>query len=95
MDAERKERMVRNEKAFRKVNEAIEAGREPADPGELIVFICECGALGCNELVELSARDYEDVRSDPAGFVLVPGHEEPEIERVVARHDGFIVVHKI
>jgi hypothetical protein len=39
-------------------------------------------------------EDYEEVRSDGTHFLLVPGHEEPSVERIVQRADGFHVVEK-
>ena len=93
MDEARKERLARNEAAFRKVNEAIEPGRRRGG-GERIAFVCECGALGCNRLLELSVDEYEDVRSDARHFFVLPGHEEPEVEFVVDGHDRYHVVQK-
>src|SRR4051794_31811537 len=94
MDDRRKERLARNEAAFRKVNEAI-GGREdaaPTDGGS--AYLCECGALGCNLLLELTVEEYEAVRAHPRRFFLIPGHEEPEVEIVVDRRDGYLVVEK-
>jgi hypothetical protein len=34
------------------------------------------------------------VRADNDRFVLVPGHEDPQIERVVERSEGYVVVDK-
>ena len=93
MDREREERIARNEAAFRKVNEAIAAGRDTEGHGR-VAFLCECGALGCNRLVELSPPEYEGVRADPRRFLLIEGHEEPEVEEVVEVHDRYIVVAK-
>jgi hypothetical protein len=38
--------------------------------------------------------DYEDVRSDPTHFAVLPGHEIPDVEEVVGRNEGFLVVRK-
>jgi hypothetical protein len=37
---------------------------------------------------------YEAVRANPRRFAIVPGHEIPEVEDVVARNDRYIVVAK-
>ena len=37
---------------------------------------------------------YRAVREDPRRFIVVPGHENPEFEEVVERHDRFNVVEK-
>jgi hypothetical protein len=91
---DRRERLARNEALFRRVNEAIEAGRQDTDDRSRVAFLCECGALGCNELIELAVGDYEAVREHPRRFFLVPGHEAPEVEDVVGHGEGFTVVEK-
>jgi hypothetical protein len=35
------------------------------------------------------------VRGDNDRFAVVPGHENPEIERVVERHERYVVVDKL
>ena len=94
MDEARKDRIARNEVAFRKVNEAIEAGRTEDDERRRLPFLCECGAIGCNQLIDVTVAEYEDVRSNPRRFFIVPGHEEPEVESVVGGTDRFNVVEK-
>jgi hypothetical protein len=37
---------------------------------------------------------YTAVRSEPTRFIVAPGHENLELERVVERHDRFFVVEK-
>ena len=63
------------------------------DNGELD-FRCECGSPGCDVFVHLLASDYERVRADNDRFVVVPGHEDADIERVVERNEGYFVVDK-
>jgi hypothetical protein len=91
MDRSGKERIARNEDAFRRVNEAIETGRVTRDG--LVGFVCECSQLGCNEVVQLAIGEYEAVRADPRRFFVVPGHEGPG-EDVRERHVRFSVVVK-
>jgi hypothetical protein len=39
--------------------------------------------------------EYEAVRAEPTRFAIVPGHEQPEIETIVERHDPtYLVVEK-
>jgi hypothetical protein len=75
----------------RRVNEAIERGTDTADAA---VFVCECGNLGCNATVEMTIVAYEQVRSGFDRFLVLPGHELPDIERVVERHEDYLVVAK-
>ncbi len=87
------ERIARNEATFRRVNEAIERGRSSGGP-DLVGFICECGRLSCNEVVELTVSEYEGVRTSFDRFLLVPGHELPEAEEVVESTVRYAVVAK-
>ena len=94
MDDPRKERRARNETSFRTVNEAIADGRPVADAEKPAPFVCECGRLGCTEIVELKPADYQSVRENPRRFVVGVGHDSPDIERVVAESEGWAVVEK-
>ena len=48
----------------------------------------------CTEPVSLTPVEYEEVRRNPKHFAILPGHDDPEIEVVVARNDRFAVVEK-
>ena len=74
----------------RRVNEAIERGAEE----ESAVFVCECGHLGCSTTLELSIADYEAVRTNFDRFLIAPGHEIDQVDRVVERHANHVVVVK-
>jgi hypothetical protein len=75
----------------RQVNEAIETRERPGRSG---VFVCECGYLGCSETVEISIGDYEAVRTSFDRFLVVPGHEIEEVDKVVEHHGDYLVVVK-
>src|SRR4051812_19624290 len=85
-------RVARQEINGRRVNEAIERGRLPDSSGAS--FVCECGRIGCNTTLSLSLEQYEAVRTDFDRFVIIAGHELPPVDRVVERHDGYLVVTK-
>jgi hypothetical protein len=91
MDRQSKQRVAMNEATFRKVNEGMEVGQDPAG---LLTFICECGRLRCNELIQLTRREYEGIREDPQRFAILDGHEILEAEKIVERHDRYLVVEK-
>ena len=88
------ERLGHNEALFREINERIEAGTWVSSPADRLAFTCECAALRCNVLVELTVSEYESVRAHPRHFLLAPGHELPAIETVVDRGEGYVVVEK-
>jgi len=81
-------RVAINQALLRVVNEAI----EPRRGHELIVFRCEGGQLGCNQMIELTRAEYAAVRAQPRRFAVVPDHEVSEIETTVQRHDRYALV---
>ncbi len=91
----RRERIARNESAFRMLNDSLRAsihrGREDS---ELAGFVCECGNGECDVTVRLAVPAYERVRRDPRLFVVVPGHEASDTEDVVDRGAGYAIVRK-
>jgi hypothetical protein len=88
----REERVARNESLFREANERIKEAQEEV-PTES-EYLCECGDPECTEPISLTLREYEEVRREPTHFAILPGHEDPEIEQVVAWNERFVVVEK-
>jgi hypothetical protein len=82
MGGESEERVGFNEATFRRVNEGIE---RTGDSGR-VVFVCECGRLGCNQFIELSRAQYQAVRAHPRRFFLLASHELLDVEQLVERH---------
>src|SRR5215210_1058007 len=91
MKSQGKQRVAMNEATFRNVNEGMEVGQDPAG---LLTFVCECGRLRCTALLELTRAEYEEVRANPRRFAVLDGHEIPEAEEIVERHDRYLVVEK-
>lgn len=96
MNERQKQRIAENEAAFRRVNEASSGmrrviGHHPKDHFKLI---CECGAPDCHERIRVRADRYSAVRSNPRRFLVVPGHEIPDVEVVVERMGDVYVVEK-
>ena len=94
MEAKKQRRAATNEATIRDVNEGIERGQWPGDEDTPVGFRCECASLGCNRLIELTVREYEEIRSHPRRFVVQPGHELPDVETVVATTPGYVIVEK-
>jgi hypothetical protein len=86
-----RERVALNETTFRRVNEGIEEGRRRREGR--VTFVCECGELGCNELVELTLGEYEAVRADSRTFLVMPSHVT-DIDELARRGDRYWVVRK-
>lgn len=94
MDQNVQERLAANEDTFRQVNEGIARGQWPGEDDRPVSFRCECARLGCNLLIELRLPEYEAIRGHSRRFLVVDGHELPEVEAVVERRDGYVVVEK-
>ena len=92
---ERARKIGENEALYRSVNEKIEDLNQTFGLlAESMTIVCECGRLECSEQIQLDIPTYERVRSNPTHFVALPGHELPEVETVVERHEGYIVLRK-
>lgn len=90
----RADRVSRNESVFRSVNERVEdLAADVAAPPR---FICECDRPDCTlPLEQVSVEEYERVRAHPRRFLVSPGHERPEFERVIDQGPGYLVVEKV
>jgi hypothetical protein len=85
------ERAARTQAMFREVNERIaELTRDST--ARVTLFVCECSREGCLEALELTLAQYEQVRCRGDRFLVADGHELAEIERIVDRQDGFLIV---
>lgn len=94
MNRDVQDRLATNESVFREINEGIERGQWPGEEDARIRFRCECARLGCNELLEATVREYEQVRAHGRRFMVIPGHERLSVEVVVETHPGYLVVEK-
>ena len=88
----REDRITKNEALFREVNERI----EELQPDQIPVFeiVCECGDSECYRTFEVESSDYTRVRAQPTHFLVVPGHEIPDVETVIESTALFNVVEK-
>jgi hypothetical protein len=92
----RDERVSRNEAMYRSVNREIEQASRESSQGshDRIQVLCECGEEACSETLELTFAEYDDAHRQRDRFVVVPGHENEQIEHVVTRTDQYLVVDK-
>lgn len=94
MSEAREERLAKNEATFRLLNENILSIASTLGGEAPFEFICECATSGCFERLSLTLKEYERVREDGAHFLLAPGHEDIEVEQVIAHRGAFVVVEK-
>jgi hypothetical protein len=93
----REERIERNEKLFREVNERLETlhhrlGDSDSEPQE---WLCECADTSCVDRIELTPAEYERTHVAPDRFVVKTEHVIPDLERVLERNERYSVVEKV
>jgi hypothetical protein len=92
----REERIAENEAFFRDLNERkaewLRGGLQAAG------FQCECWRMDCGVRIQLSGREWQEVRSRPERFAVAPGHTaidiEAGVEEVVKKYEHFWIVEK-
>jgi hypothetical protein len=57
-------------------------------------YLCECDRPDCYERVKASREEYESVRADATHFIVLAGHEDRRVERVIFSTKRFLVVEK-
>jgi hypothetical protein len=90
----REQRLAGNEAMFRIANERMAGWEELRINEAEELYSCECSDENCREKVSLRKPDYEKVRSDSRHFLVVLGHEIPDIETVIETHEGWAVIEK-
>ena len=94
MDDDRLRRAEQNEQVFQEHNERralIEAGGSASG---LIPLICECDDPGCFRPLLIALDEYAAAVEPYNHFVVVPGHENLEVEAVVESFPSYLVVEK-
>ena len=88
------ERRGTTEALFRDVNERIAETAENFDASGT-EFVCECSDPNCTHRVAASLAEYEHVRDESTTFLVAPGHEQKDIERVVSDRGRYRIVEKV
>ena len=83
----RAERIVQTETFFRAVNEEIATL-------EGQIFLCECGNPACMAAITLSREVLNRLHAAENTFVVLKGHELPDVETVIAEENGYLIVRK-
>ena len=87
-------RIAKTEASFRDVNERIVETAERIGASEAEV-VCECADPDCGERIAAPLEDYEETRADGAHFLVSPGHELNDHERVLKTRPGFRIIAKL
>lgn len=101
-------RLAENQVIFRKSNEQVQKNLEKlrdtaqAEGRESLLpevdmplhFFCECSDEKCRQRIILKPSEYKDLHQNTSQFILIPGHNLPELERTLQATDKYIVVEK-
>jgi hypothetical protein len=93
--ADRASRAAQNELVFRAVNEQIVkmTDRFRAQLADIDI-VCECADPSCVGTIRINTDEFAKIERRDATFLVLSGHEDESVERVVERRDGYIVVFK-
>jgi hypothetical protein len=80
------------EETFAKANEQIRVSAEDHDFEESVPFLCECSETTCMQSVRLSLTSYREARAIKRSFIMIPGHHDASVERVVTQREGYVLV---
>jgi hypothetical protein len=84
METSEVEQNAKRQALVRNVNEDISAIERRFGGSVELRIICECGRADCAKLVAVPRELYEAVRREATHFVVLPGHERMDVERVIA-----------
>lgn len=89
------QRAARNEALFREVNDKIaELEERHGQATSELLIVCECADDTCTQRLTVDPGTYRRVREQPRHFLVIPGHEKPEIERIVETRVPYLIVEK-
>jgi hypothetical protein len=96
---ERLRRLAANEALFRKTNEHIEHLADDVDAtlgsvSRTLAIVCECADGACIARIDVPRAVYERTRADSTCFIVVLGHDAPDLEEIVEHAHDYTVVRK-
>jgi hypothetical protein len=86
------EARARNQALYRMVNNRILDVNDEFGEWDHAELLCECGTLGCETTVRLTAHEYSSVRAQPIRFVTAVGHFAPIVDVVVEKDERYWIV---
>jgi hypothetical protein len=101
-------RLAENEVASRQRNREVEEGFDSIralehEEGhatfinrndEPLHFHCECSADECNERIVIPPSEYNALHKVNNQFIVAPGHERADIERVIEKRSQYYIIEK-
>lgn len=92
-------RRAENEVFFRQENERVrkfveERSAERGRRAPKLHFYCECHDEDCRERIVMTPTKYQRLHQNSSQFIIIPGHRNPNIERLVRAEPEYVVVEK-
>jgi hypothetical protein len=92
----REQRQAQNQLIFRSVNQEIKRLSEKLlDARSDLEFVCECDDPACIKRMRMQLAEFTEFDRMENCFIVVPGHEDAEVEEVMTRHKNYLVVAKV
>jgi hypothetical protein len=88
------DRAAKNEDLFREINTHVVRLEERFGHKRMLELICECERVECHGGLVIELAAYSEARASPLRFFVLPGHDDPQIEKVVGRTPTYLVVEK-
>ena len=88
---------MRNEELFREVNLRIaelQEGAQNLAVDGLLPLVCECSHTGCTTPLEVDPTTFAQVHENQGRYIVAPGHEDLDVESIVERREGYLIVEK-
>ncbi|MCW2927048.1 MAG: hypothetical protein JWM86_1016 [Thermoleophilia bacterium] len=93
MDERQQRRVAENQARFRAMNEQARRAVDAFEPDtDHYSMMCECALTECDEMIEVSRTEYDEVRSNPGWFLVLPDHYLPGAEAIIDRTDSRWIV---
>ena len=80
-----------NEKILEQVNQVIPEGNRELF---MVSFVCECSDETCHQRIELTVEQFHRYSTNPKRFIIIPGHEQSDIEQIIEHFPFFDIVEK-
>lgn len=100
MDKYSERRLVENELMFRAANRKVQKQVQQDHPKKRgedtmeLQFYCECSDLHCRDRIRLTVGDYQAATQGNKEFIVIPGHENRAVEKVLRENAKYTVVEK-
>ena len=59
-----------------------------------IEFVCECSDQGCGDSIKMTVEEFKIAHQYDTRFIVVPTHEQLDIEAVMEKHTLYYLVEK-